>query len=270
MSRFSTIHAAAIQMVSTPVVAENLAAAEDLIARAADAGATLVVLPEYFAIMGGRDTDKLVVAETLGHGVIQDAMAHIAMKHQISLAAGTIPLRCGDPEKVRNSLLFFGPDGKNLARYDKMHLFGFDNGTERYREADTIEPGDGPVAFDTPLGRVGLAVCYDLRFPEYFRALGRVDVLLVPAAFTATTGRAHWDTLIRARAIENQCFVVASGQGGIHVNGRETWGHSMLVDPWGQVLDCLPQGEGLVTAELKASQLDRVRKVLPVLDHRVM
>lgn len=270
MSHFSSIRAAAIQMISTPLVAQNLTTAERLIARATDGGATLVVLPEYFAIMGARDTDKLAVAEPFGAGLIQDFLARIAAKHQIWLAAGTLPLSCDDPDKVRNALLVFGPDGKIAARYDKVHLFGFDNGSERYREADTIEPGTVPMAFDTPFGRVGLAVCYDLRFPEFFRALGRVDVLVLPAAFTATTGRAHWETLIRARAIENQCFVVASGQGGLHPTGRETWGHSMLVDPWGQILDCLPKGEGLAVAELKASQLERVRKTLPALDHRVM
>lgn len=270
MSQFFSIRVAAIQMVSTPDVAENLVTAERLVAQAAEAGAALVALPEYFAIMGRRDTDKLAVAETFGGGLIQDALARMAAKYRIWLAAGTLPLKCDDPGRVRNSLLVYGPDGKNVARYDKIHLFGFDNGSERYCEADTIEPGNVPVAFDTPFGRVGLAVCYDLRFPEFFRALGRVDVLLLPAAFTATTGRAHWETLIRARAIENQCFVVASGQGGLHPTGRETWGHSMLVDPWGLVLDCLPQGEGVVMAELKASQLERVRKTLPALDHRVM
>lgn len=270
MNGFSSIRAAAIQMISTPDVSVNLATVERLIAQAADAGATLAVLPEYFAIMGRRDTDKLAVAEDFGSGRIQDFLARVAAKHQIWLAAGTLPLKCDDLGRVRNSLLVYGPDGKNVARYDKIHLFGFDNGSERYCEADTIEAGNVPVAFDTPFGRVGLAVCYDLRFPEFFRALGRVDVLILPAAFTATTGRAHWETLIRARAIENQCFVIASGQGGLHPTGRETWGHSMLVDPWGQVLDCLPQGEGVVIAELKASQLERVRKTLPALDHRVM
>lgn len=270
MTEFSSLYAAAVQMISTPHVAENLATAGRLIARAADAGARLVLLPEYFAIVGARDTDKLAVAETYGQGPIQDFLAATAARHGIWLAGGTVPLRCDDPGRVRNTLLIFDPQGRNVARYDKIHLFGFDNGSECYREANTIEPGDTPVAIDTPLGRIGLAVCYDLRFPELFRAMGPIDILLLPAAFTATTGRAHWEVLLRARAIENQCFVIASGQGGLHPTGRETFGHSMVIDPWGQVLDCLEQGEGLAMAELKTSQLERVRKTLPALMHRVI
>ena len=270
MSHFPSLRAAAIQMISTPSVAQNLASAERLIARAAASGAQLVLLPEYFAIIGAKDSDKLAVAEAPGSGPIQSFLARMAAQHGVWLAGGTIPLACADPGKVRNSLLLFDPQGHELARYDKMHLFGFDNGTECYREANTIEPGDSVVAIDTPLGRVGLAVCYDLRFPEIFRAMGAIDILLLPAAFTATTGRAHWEILLRARAIENQCFVVASGQGGVHPTGRETFGHSMLIDPWGKILDCLPQGEGMAMAELKSSQLERVRKTLPALGHRVM
>jgi len=270
MSCFTTITAAAIQMISTPDVAQNLATAGRLIVDAAGRGAQLLVLPEYFAIMGAKDTDKLGVAESFGSGPIQDFLAQTAARHQIWLAGGTIPLHADEPGKVRNSLLMFNPQGECVVRYDKIHLFGFDNGTESYREANTIAPGNTPVAIETPFGRIGLAVCYDLRFPELFRALGEVDILLLPAAFTATTGRAHWEILLRARAIENQCYVVASGQGGLHPTGRETFGHSMLIDPWGQVLDCLPQGEGCALAELKSSQLERVRKTLPALAHRVM
>lgn len=270
MTTFSGLRAAAIQMISTPVVAENLATARRLIAQAVQAGAQLVLLPEYFAIVGARDTDKLAVAEPYGNGPIQSFLAETAARYGIWLAGGTIPLLSDDPARVRNSLLLFDPQGRNVARYDKIHLFGFDNGSECYREANTIEPGNMPVAIDTPLGRIGLAVCYDLRFPELFRAMGPVDLLLLSAAFTATTGRAHWEILLRARAIENQCFVVACGQGGLHPTGRETFGHSMLIDPWGQVLDCLPQGEGVVSADLKASQLERVRKTLPALAHRTM
>lgn len=270
MNEFSSLTAAAIQMISTPDVAQNLSTAERLIGSAVARGAQLVLLPEYFAIMGLSDTAKLAVAEQLGQGPIQNALAEIAARYQIWLAGGTIPLQADESGKVRNSLLVFNPQGARVARYDKIHLFGFDNGAEHYCESDTIQPGDTPVAFDTPFGRVGLAVCYDLRFPELFRALGKIDILLLPAAFTATTGRAHWEVLLRARAIENQCFVIASAQGGMHPSGRETFGHSMLVDPWGQVLDCLPYGEGLALAELKASQLQRVRKTLPALAHRVM
>lgn len=270
MTAFSSIKAAALQMISTPDVTENIATAERLIAQAAQAGAQLLVLPEYFAIMGARDTDKLALIEDEGRGPIQDFLAAMALKHQVWLAGGTLGLRAQVENKVRNSLLLFNPQGQRVARYDKIHLFGFDNGSECYRESDTIERGDTLIAVDTAIGRLGLSVCYDLRFPELFRAMGALDILILPAAFTATTGRAHWEVLLRARAIENQCFVVASGQGGVHPTGRETFGHSMLIDPWGQVLDCLPSGEGFVIAELKASQLERVRKTLPALAHRVM
>jgi len=264
-----TLTAAAVQMISTPSVAENLATAARLIAQAADRGAQLVALPEYFAIMGAQATDKLLVKETFGDGPIQQALADAAQRHGIWLVGGTLPLMADDPGKVRNATLVYNPQGECVARYDKIHLFGFDNGTERYDEADTIEPGQQPVTFDTPFGRVGVAVCYDLRFPELFR--GRdADVWVLPAAFTATTGRAHWEVLLRARAIENQCFVIAPGQGGLHPTGRTTWGHSLIADPWGEILALQAEGEGIAAAELKASQLDRVRRVLPALRHRVL
>ncbi|BCL74507.1 carbon-nitrogen hydrolase [Jeongeupia sp. HS-3] len=263
-----SINAAAIQMVSTPDVAENLKTAAGLIDTAVAAGAKLVVLPEYFAIMGQKDTDKLAVAEAFGAGLIQDFLAAQADRHGIWLVGGTVPLAAPGARRVRNASLVFDPAGVCVGRYDKIHLFGFDNGSERYAEADTIEAGETPLVIDTPFGRLGIAVCYDLRFPELFRHAGEVDIWVLPAAFTATTGRAHWETLLRARAIENQCFMVASGQGGRHPTGRETWGHSMVVDPWGQVLACHEIGPGLACAELKASQLDRVRKVLPALAHR--
>lgn len=268
--KFNNLCVATIQMVSTADVARNLADAARQIERAVAAGAELLVLPEYFAIMGRRDTDKLAVAESEGTGPIQDFLAQMAARHRVWLAGGTIPLRTSDPVRIRNSLLVFNPQGERVARYDKIHLFGFDNGDECYREADTIEPGSEVVVFDASFGRVGLAVCYDLRFPELFRQMHEIDVLLLPAAFTATTGRAHWEVLLRARAIENQCFVIASGQGGLHESSRETFGHSMIVDPWGQVLDCLPAGEGFAIARLKASQLARVRKTLPARTHRVL
>jgi nitrilase len=265
-----SIKVCAVQMISTPHVAKNVARARDLIAQAATAGAELSVLPEYFAIMGQTDQDKLAVQETFGAGPLQDFLAASAREHGVWLVGGTIPLRSNDPRRVMNSSLAFNPQGVCVARYDKIHLFGFDNGTERFSECDTIAPGSQPVAFDTPFGRIGLSICYDLRFPELFRSVGDVDIWLLPAAFTATTGRAHWEILLRARAIENQCFVIAPDQGGLHPTGRQTFGHSMIIDPWGQVLDCLPEGEGLVLAELKASQLERVRKTLPALAHRVL
>ncbi len=267
MSQFQTLNAAAIQMVSTPDVAQNLASARRLLAEAAQRGARLAVLPEYFAIMGARDTDKLAHAEHFGDGPLQNFLADAARAEGIWLVAGTIPLASEIPGKAFNSCLVFQPDGQCAGRYDKLHLFGFENGSERYCEADTIAPGAAPLIIDTPLGRLGVAICYDLRFPELFR-LQEADLWALPAAFTATTGRAHWEILLRARAIENQCFVIASGQGGVHPTGRETFGHSMLIDPWGQILDVLPHGEGVALAELKASQLERTRRVLPALAHR--
>ncbi len=264
-----SIVVAAIQMVSTPVIEQNLATARGLIAQAAAAGAELLVLPEYFAIMGQRDTDKLAVHEQYGAGPLQEFLAQAAREFGVWLVGGTIPL-CSDlPDRVMNSCLVFNPQGECVARYDKIHLFGFDNGVERFCESDTIAPGAQPVTFETPFGRIGLSICYDLRFPELFRIVGEVDIWLLPAAFTATTGRAHWEVLLRARAIENQCFVIASNQGGMHPTGRETFGHSMVVDPWGKVLSCLPTGEGVVLAELKSSQLQRVRSTLPALTHRI-
>jgi predicted amidohydrolase len=275
----NSVIACAVQMISGPDVPTNLARAAQLIAEAAAAGAQLVVLPEYFAIMGNSDRDKLAHQEPFRSAddapdctPLQTFLAEQARLHQIWLVGGTIPLVSGQPDKVMNSCLAFNPAGECVARYDKIHLFGFANGTECFAEADTICAGQQPLAFDTPFGRVGLAVCYDLRFPELFRSLdtvGEVDIWVLPAAFTATTGRAHWEVLLRARAIENQCFVVASGQGGVHPSGRATFGHSMLIDPWGVVLDVLPEGEGLARAELKATQLHRVRTILPALKHRV-
>ncbi|WP_211251703.1 carbon-nitrogen hydrolase family protein [Andreprevotia chitinilytica] len=261
--------AAAIQMISTPEVATNLTTAQRLIADAAGQGATLVALPEYFAIMGAKDTDKLAVQEQFGDGPIQTMLAEAAAKHGIWLVGGTLPLVSSDPGRVRNASLVFNPQGECVARYDKIHLFGFDNGAERYAEADTIEPGDAPLVFDTPFGRIGVAVCYDLRFPELFRGHD-VDAWVLPAAFTATTGRAHWEVLLRARAVENQCFFIASGQGGLHPTGRKTFGHSLIADPWGELLALVEEGEGIALAELKESQLERVRKVLPALKHRVL
>ena len=267
---------AALQMVSTPRVAENLARASALVAEAAAQGAELVLLPEYFCLMGLQERDKLALAETPGSGPIQACLAALAERHALWLIGGTLPLRIdGDPEHVWNACLVYGPDGRLAARYDKIHLFRFDDGERRYDEAATLCPGSQPVAFDLTARdgsahRVGLSVCYDLRFPELYRRLMQppCSLLVVPAAFTYPAGEAHWELLLRARAVENQCYVLACGQGGRHENGRRTWGHSMLIDPWGRVLAELAEGEGVVLAELDQAVLDQVRRQLPALQHR--
>jgi deaminated glutathione amidase len=261
---------AALQMVSTPDVGLNLATATRLLAQAAAQGAELVLLPEYFCLMGQRDVDKLQVAEALGEGPIQQALAAAAQMHGLWVLGGTLPLRTADPQRVMNSCCVFAPDGTRAARYDKLHLFAFDNGRESYDEGRVLQPGSTPVALQAGALRVGLSICYDLRFPELYRALMRppCDLLVVPSAFTYTTGRAHWELLLRARAVENQCYVLAAAQGGTHVNGRRTWGHSMLVDPWGEVLAVLPEGEGVVLGEVDVGRLQQVRQQLPALAHR--
>ena len=265
---------AAVQMISGPDVTPNLATAGRLIAEAADAGAQLVALPEYFPLIGATDTDRLAARETDGSGPIQDFLANAAKKHGLWLVGGSIPLMAEDPAKLRNSCLVFDPQGKRAARYDKIHLFGFNKGDETYDEAATIERGDQVVAFDSPLGRIGIAICYDLRFPELFRAMAQlpnpVDLLVLPAAFTETTGRAHWELLLRARAVENQCYVLAAAQGGRHPNGRMTHGNSMVIDPWGEVLARMDKGEGVVLAELDPQRLVDTRSSLPALKHRIL
>lgn len=259
---------AAIQMISTPDVATNIATASRLIASAAERGATLVSLPEYWPIMGMNDTDKVAQAEREGAGPIQDFMATAARRHGIWLAGGTIPLQSPEAGKVMNTTLIYDPTGQVVQRYDKIHLFGFNKGTEAYDEARTIVPGADVVTFEAPFGKVGLAVCYDLRFPELFRAMGQCTLLLVPAAFTYTTGSAHWEVLLRARAIENQCYVLAAAQGGQHANGRRTYGHSVLIDPWGKVSAVLAEGEGLITGVIDQALIDSIRSSLPALQHR--
>lgn len=261
---------AALQMVSAPTVDANLAAASGLIAQATASGAQLVLLPEYFCLMGHTDSDKVRVREPEGDGPIQRFLAEQARNHGIWLVGGTVPLACGDPDRVYNTTLVYGPDGERLARYDKIHLFGFQRGEEAYDESASIVPGTTPAAFDAPCGRVGLSVCYDLRFPELYRALGEVSLILVPAAFTYTTGRAHWEVLLRARAIENQCYVLAAAQGGTHPNGRRTWGHSMLIDPWGDILEVHEEGTGVVAGAVDPARLREVRTALPALRHRTM
>jgi nitrilase len=261
---------AAIQMASGPNVAGNLAEARRLVTNAAEAGAKLVVLPEFFAIMGMNERDKVAVREIPGNGPIQQFLSETARQHKIWLVGGSIPLAAGAPDKVLNSCLVYDETGTQVGRYDKIHLFNLELGNETYNEAATIEAGRDVVVIDSPFGKIGLAICYDLRFPELFRAMTGVDIIILPSAFTATTGKMHWEPLVRARAIENLSYVIAAAQGGYHVNGRETHGHSMVVDPWGRVLDELPRGSGVVVAEINPSYQASLRKSLPALSHRVI
>jgi deaminated glutathione amidase len=261
---------AAIQMASSPNVAGNLAEAKRLIKMAAEAGAKLVVLPEYFCIMGLKDTDKISAREKPNEGPIQQFLSKTAKQYKLWIVAGTVPMESNNPKKIRNSCLVYNDKGDQVARYDKIHLFGLDMGTEHYHEENTIEPGDSVVSIETPFGRIGLSICYDLRFPELFRAMGDVDMIVVPSAFTETTGKAHWETLVRARAIENLCYVVASAQGGYHLSGRETHGNSMIVDPWGVVLDRLPRGSGIVIANINRNYIKNLRQSLPALKHKTI
>ena len=266
------LNIASIQMVSTPDIQENLETASRFITAAAAAGARLAVLPEYFCLMGLKDTDKVRARESYRSGPIQERLSTIAQENGIYLIAGTIPLEASAPEKVLNTTLVFNPQGQTIARYDKIHLFDFQTETERYKESDTIESGNEPgllkIAIDGQEWVFGLSICYDLRFPELYRVLGQVDCHVIPAAFTYTTGKVHWEILLRARAIENQCYVLASAQGGIHPNQRRTWGHSMLVDPWGEILADLPEGEGFISGVLCKDKLNEVRSKLPALEHR--
>jgi nitrilase len=264
------IRIAGVQMASGPNVSANLNEARRLIAMAAAQGARLVALPEYFAIMGLHETDKVRVREAEGKGPIQQFLADTAREHKLWIIGGSVPLVADDPKKVRNSCLVYDDKGRQVARYDKIHLFGFDMGEEHYSEERTIEPGRTVQMVDAPFGRIGLSICYDLRFPELYRAMKDADIIVVPSAFTETTGKAHWETLIRARAIENLAYVLAPAQGGYHLNGRETHGDSMIVDPWGVVLDRLPRGSGVVSAGINPEYLKRLRKSLPALKHRVL
>jgi nitrilase len=274
------VKVAAIQMVSGTGVPTNLARAAALLAEAAASGAELAVLPEYFCLLGQRDTDKLQIQEAFGHGPMQDFLARSARQLGIWLVGGTLPLTVvdarGNGSRVRNSTLVFDPNGACVARYDKIHLFRFDNGQERFDESRVLEPGTEPVLFDAVARdgqrwRIGLSICYDLRFPELYRAYAAqgADVLLVPSAFTHTTGQAHWELLLRARAVENLAYVLAPAQSGLHANGRRTWGHSLLVDPWGTVLaEAYGEGEAVVLGTLDAARLAQCRSQLPALQHR--
>lgn len=266
----NSVKVAGIQMASSPHVSSNLIEAERLIAIAANQGAKIVVLPEYFCIMGVKETDKVAAREKEGDGVIQRFLAKMAKDYKIWLIGGTMPIISNFPNKVRNSCLVYNDKGVQVARYDKIHLFGLDLGTEHYHEENTIESGDSVVVVDTPYGKIGLSICYDLRFPELYRAMGNVDMIVVPSAFTETTGKAHWESLIRARAIENLCYVIAPAQGGYHLSGRETHGNSMIVDPWGVILDRLPRGSGVVMANVNRDYQTSLRNSLPALKHKTI
>ena len=265
-----TFKVAAIQMASSPHVSSNLTEAERLIAIAAKQGAKIVALPEYFCIMGLKDIDKVQVREKPNEGPIQSFLSKMARDYKIWLIGGTVPLVSNYPNKVRNSCLVYNDKGEQVARYDKIHLFGLDLGAEHYHEENTIESGNQVISVDTPYGKIGLSICYDLRFPELYRAMGEIDMIVVPSAFTETTGKAHWESLIRARAIENLCYVIAPAQGGYHLSGRETHGNSMIVDPWGVVLDRLPRGSGIVIASINRDYQASLRKSLPALKHRTI
>jgi nitrilase len=261
---------AAIQTVSGPDVAVNLARAGELIAEAAAGAAQLVALPEYFGIMGMKDTDKVAARERDGDGPIQHFLSEAARRHGLWVLGGSVPIESPVEGKVYNASLLYDARGERVARYDKIHLFALDLGTEKFTEARTITPGREVRTVASPFGRIGLSICYDLRFPELYRAMGEVDIIFVPSAFTATTGRAHWEPLLRARAIENLAWVIAPAQGGIHPNGRETHGHSMIVDPWGAVVAERAREPGVVIAEIDPTFQRRVRASLPALEHRTL
>jgi nitrilase len=268
---------AAIQMVSTGTVSDNLQQAQGLLERAAAEGAELAVLPEYFCLIGQHDADKLAIQEPFGDGPIQRFLADTALRLGLWIVGGTLPLTATEPGRVFNSVLAYNPQGNCVARYDKIHLFRFDNGREAYDESRVLQRGSLPTRMSLPsrdghMWQVGLSVCYDLRFPELYRGYAKdgVDLILVPSAFTHTTGQAHWEVLLRARAIENLAFVAAAAQGGSHPNGRRTWGQSVLIDPWGQLLAQQAQEPGVVCAELDAARLAQCRTQLPALQHRVL
>ncbi|HEX7811491.1 MAG TPA: carbon-nitrogen hydrolase family protein [Burkholderiales bacterium] len=261
---------AGVQMASGPNVSANLNEAERLIEMAAAQGAKLVALPEYFAIMGMRAIDKVKVREKEGDGPIQNFLAKTARRLKIWLVGCSVPIAAPVEGKIYNSCQLYDDAGKMVSRYDKIHLFSLDLGKEKFSEEGTLEPGKHVKVVDSPFGRIGLSVCYDLRFPELYRAMKDVDIIVVPSAFTETTGRAHWESLVRARAIENLAYVLAPAQGGYHLSGRETHGDSMVVDPWGTVLDRLPRGSGVVSAGINPAYLASVRKSLPALTHRAI
>lgn len=265
----NSIYVAAVQLVSSADVQKNLDRASYWIEKAANQGAKIIALPEYFCFMGYSDQDKNAIAEDFGSGPIQDHLAALAARHKVYIVGGTLPLRSMEANRFYNSCLVYDPSGQCVGRYDKKHLFSFQRGEEVYDESKAIVAGtNGPIVLTTPYGKIGLAICYDLRFPELFRAMGTIDLLLIPSAFTYTTGQAHWEILLRARAIENQCYVLAPAQGGTHDNGRRTWGYSMLVDAWGTIIDSVATGEGCAYGALDHEQMRVVRQNLPALQHK--
>jgi nitrilase len=264
----ATLRIAAVQMVSGSAVQPNLEAAGHLIAAAAGSGARLVALPENFYIIGRHEGDKVKVRETDGRGPIQEFLSASARMHKVWIVGGTAPIACEDKTKIRSACLVYDDTGARVARYDKMHVFRFESGEERYDESRTVEPGERPVAVESPFGRLALSVCYDMRFPELYRGLAPFEAMFVPSAFTVPTGIAHWETLLRARAIENLAYVVAPAQGGVHDGGRATYGHTMIVDPWGEVLGVRVKGEGVVLAEMDLDHIQKVRSSLPALSNR--
>lgn len=262
----------AIQMASGPNVNANLLEAERLISNAAAEGAKLVVLPENFALMGLKESDKVSIGESDTGGDLQGFLSQQAKKHRLWIVGGTIPMRSADEKRIRAACLLYNDQGEQVARYDKIHLFDvhLPDSNEHYVESETIEPGTETVVVETPFGKLGLAICYDLRFPELFRDLLNkgMEILVIPSAFTAITGKAHWETLLRARAIENQCYVVAAAQGGYHANGRETHGDSMIIDPWGIILNRLSKTAGIVRADINIDRVRNVRQTFPAVEHR--
>jgi len=261
---------AAVQMVAGGDIGVNLAQAGPLVDDAARAGAELVLLPEYFGILGARATDKLAARERDGDGRQQAFLADCARRHGIVVVGGSVPIDTGDPERVASACLVYGRDGARIARYDKMHLFAFRDGEEEYDESRTIVAGAAPVAIELPCGRAALSICYDVRFPELYRSHSDLALILMPAAFTARTGAAHWELLLRARAVENQCYLLAAAQGGIHPGGRRTFGHSMLVDPWGEVVARRAEGPGWIVGDVDPGRIDEIRAKLPAVLHRVL
>lgn len=265
---------AVIQMVSSDDVEANLNTAAELIRQAASDRAELLTLPENFAFMGQREHDKVAIREPFGSGPIQDFLSSEARRHKVWLLGGTIPLQASVPDKIRAASLLYNPDGRCVARYDKIHLFDVyvdSGGDKTYNESGTIEGGNEVVVSRMPFGNIGLSVCYDLRFPEIYRKMHDhdVNIITVPSAFTATTGRAHWESLLRARAVENLCYIIASNQGGRHVNQRETWGHSLIMNPWGDILAMVrEEGNGVACADIDLEQLYRLRNTFPTLEHR--
>jgi deaminated glutathione amidase len=269
------IRVASIQMISAADVEQNLESAADLISQTVNQGAEFLLLPENFPLMGHEEFDKVAIMEAFGQGPIQDFLSEQSRRHGVWLMGGTIPLQASVANKVRAACLLYDPQGHCTSRYDKIHLFDVmvdEESDESYQESNTLEAGDKVVVAETPFGNIGMSVCYDLRFPELYRAMHEkvVNIITVPSTFTATTGQAHWESLLRSRAIENLCYVIASNQGGRHINDRETWGHSMIIDPWGNVLDYIEKGSGFAIADIDLEKQKTLRKNFPCLEHRIL